>query len=183
MKRLRPAWSEEELHRIYTQPHDHRRWRGHHLRVDVTSAVGVWMTDGGVSSAADLSCGNGAVLKRIPADQKFFGDFAKGYAYTGPIEETVQQIPSVDLFVCCETLEHLDDPLLALRKIREKTSMLLLSTPVDNWKDPNEEHYWAWSKGDVTKLLRKAGFTPWVYTAADMRPHEGPYCYGIWGCK
>jgi hypothetical protein len=140
--RLRPKWPDEELAKIYARPHDHRRWRDHHLRIGVTTAVATWMADAGLGSAADLSCGNGAVLNAVKSTTKFYGDYAPGYTYTGPIEETIDQIPHVDLFICCETLEHLDDPGAALVKIREKASMILLSTPVDNWGDPNPEHSW-----------------------------------------
>lgn len=183
MIRLRPKWSDADLKRIYARPHDHRKWRDHHLRIGVTTAVAVWMADQGLGSAADLSCGNGAVLNAVKSTTKFYGDFAPGHRYTGPIERTVQEIPHVDLFICCETLEHLDDPLDALKKIREKASMILLSTPVDNWGDTNEEHYWAWSKADVDGLLTSAGFTHWLYTEVDPRPSEGPYKYGIWGWR
>lgn len=183
MKRLRPKWSDAELAKIYARPHDHRKWRDHHLRIGVTTAVAVWMADAGLGSAADLSCGNGAVLNAVKSTTKFYGDFAPGYTYTGPIEETIDQIPHVDLFICCETLEHLDDPGAALAKIREKASMILLSTPVDNWGDPNPEHYWSWSKQDVDGLLTTAGFRHWLYTEADPRPDEGPYKYGIWGWR
>lgn len=183
MKRLRPKWSDEDLKRIYARPHNHLQWRDHHLRVALTQAVGVWMANGGLTSAADLSCGNGAVLKSVPAEYKYYGDFAPGYEYMGPLEKTLDEIPYVDLFVCCETLEHLDDPLAALKKIRSKAGMILLSTPVDNFDDANEEHYWAWSKQDVDGLLTEAGFRHWLYTDVDPRPEEGPYKYGIWGWR
>jgi hypothetical protein len=181
--RLRPPWSDADLKRIYARPHDHLKWRDHHLRIGVTKAIAIWMADQGLGSAADLSCGNGAVLNAVNATTKFYGDYAPGHRYTGPIEHTVEQIPHVDLFVCCETLEHLDRPLEALCKIREKSSMILLSTPVDNWDDTNEEHYWAWSKSDVDGLLTTAGFRHWLYTEVDPRPGEGPYKYGIWGWR
>lgn len=184
-QRLRPAYGPEELARIYATPHDHRRWRDHHLRVNATIEVARWMcvTMGGVETAADLSCGNGAILSAIPAHDRHFGDYAPGYAYTGPIEQTIEQIPPVDLFVCSETIEHLDDPDVVLKSIREKTRWLVLSTPVDAWDDDNLEHYWAWSRDGVEEMLTAANLTPVVYSTLDFRPSGLPYCFGIWGLR
>jgi hypothetical protein len=181
-KRLRPAWSPDDLRRIYATPHDHRRWKDHHLRVDVTIQVARWLA-GDVGSAADLSCGNGAILDAVSATERHYGDLAPGYAYSGPLEETLTQIPNVDLYVCSETIEHLDDPDKALGLIRGKTRLLVLSTPVDAWRDDNPEHYWAWSRDDVEEMLAAAGFATVVYTAVDFRPMRLPYCFGVWGCR
>lgn len=181
-QRLRPAYSPDELARIYATPHDHRRWRDHHLRVAATIEVARWMAGDSVHTAADLSCGNGAILEGIPAERKYFGDFAPGHELTGPLEETLERIPDVDLYVCSETLEHLDDPDKALKAVRAKTETLVLSTPVDAWGDENLEHYWAWSRADVEEMLAAAGFRPVVYSTVDFRPGL-PYCFGIWGCR
>lgn len=184
-RRLRPAHSPGELARIYATPHDHRRWRDHHLRVNATIEVARWVADcdGKVSHAADLSCGNGAVLRAVPAAVRYFGDLAPGYEYTGPIEDTIRQIPPVDIFVCAETLEHLDDPGTVLAAIRAKTRMLILSTPMDAWDDDNPEHYWAWSRTDVEEMAAAAGFGVVVFSAVDFRPLGLPYCFGIWGLR
>ncbi|TLQ45757.1 methyltransferase domain-containing protein [Streptomyces marianii] len=181
--RLRPAYSEAELAQLYRTPHDHRRWRDHHLRVDVTVQVARWMADVGVRAAADLSCGNGAILNQVPADRKHFGDLAPGYELHGPIEKTLEELPEVDLFVCSETLEHVDDPDLVLARIRSRSRMLVLSTPVDAWQDANPEHYWAWSRDDVEAMLTGAGWRLHVYATADFRPARLPYCFGIWGVR
>lgn len=183
-KRLRPAYTEQELRDLYRTPHDHRRWPDHHLRVDVTVKVAQWMAGDGVGSAADLSCGNGAVLKEVPARRKFFGDYAYGpdLEFHGPIEKTLTQLPQdVDLFVCSETLEHVDDPDAVLAQIRGRARRMVLSTPVEAWNDVNPEHYWAWSREDVEAMLTTAGWSPYVYTAVDFRPIGLPYCFGIWG--
>lgn len=182
-KRLRPAYTGEQLAALYAAPHDHRRWRDHHLRVDVTSSVARWMAGGGVHRAADLSCGNGAILDALPAKVKHFGDFAPGYAHQGPIEETILRIPNVDVYVCSETLEHVDDPDLVLRLIRERSATLVLSTPVDAWDDDNPEHYWAWSREDVEAMLTAAGWRLHVYSEVDFRPMGLPYCFGVWGVR
>jgi hypothetical protein len=182
-KRLRPTYTDAELKALYRAPHDHRRWRDHHLRVDVTIAVARWMAGDGVAAAADLSCGNGAILSAVPAGAKYFGDFAPGYQFQGPIEDTVNEIPNVDLFVCSETLEHVDAPMLVLGRIRDRARMMVLSTPVDAWNDDNPEHYWAWSRQDVENMLAAAGWREHVYATADFRPQGLPYCFGIWGVR
>jgi hypothetical protein len=59
---LRDQHSAEKLAEMYATPHDHRRWADHIARIDVTIAAGLRLCGPGVDSAADLSCGNGAVL-------------------------------------------------------------------------------------------------------------------------
>jgi hypothetical protein len=183
-KRLRPAHSPEQLGQIYATPHDHTQWQDHVLRVDATIDVARKLVGGPVRSAADLSCGSAAVLKALDVAELHLGDYAPGYQYCGPIEETIHQIPPVDLFVCTETVEHLDDPDQVLRDIRAKTSMLVLSTPVDNWEDRNVEHYWAWSEDDVVEMLAPAGFEVDLNLVLDFRRH-GPdyYAFTILGCR
>lgn len=184
-KRLRPAYSPDELARIYARPHDHRQFRDHHLRVAATIEVARWLAqDSPVTRAADLSCGNGEILKSVEAEERWFGDLAPGYELVGPIDQTIDLIPAVDMFVCSETLEHLDDPDQALKAIRGKTGTLVLSTPVDAWYDDNPEHYWAWSRQDVEDMLAAAGFRPVVYASVDFRGlHPQLYQFGIWGVR
>lgn len=182
-RRLRPTPELQQLMEMYPKPHRHDEWVDHRLRVAVTIEVARWMANiTGRGRAADLSCGDGAVLNALPEfTQRFYGDFAPGYGTAGPIENTIDDIPSVDLFVNTETLEHVDDPDRVLSLIRGKTRGLVLSTPVDAWQDDNEEHLWAWSRKGVEEMLHRAGFTPVVYTAVDLRP-TFVYCFGIWGC-
>lgn len=177
--RLRQAHDDETLSRIYATPHDHTRWLDHKVRVAVTAEF-TRALSGYVSTAADLSCGDGAILEAIEADMRYFGDYAPGYEFTGPIEATIDRIPPVSLFICCETLEHLDDPDTTLKAIRGKAHTLVLSTPVDAFRDTNVEHYWAWSREGVEAMLTDAGFTVVVYTELDFRPANGEYAFGIW---
>lgn len=179
--RLRPGYTADELAKIYTRPHDHTPWQDHVSRVACTASFARTVVGPTRGDAADLSCGDGAVLGALDVDgSRYLGDFAPGYELTGPIETTVGQIPPVDLFVCCETLEHLDDPDLVLKSIRAKTRVLLLSTPVYAWDDANPEHYWAWSADGVDTMLNAAGFTPHAYMQLDYRPAGGDYAYGVW---
>lgn len=186
--RLRPAHDPDELARIYATPHDHHQWRDHQLRVAATIEVAKWLATsaGPIVTAADLSCGDGTVLSAIQTSvtgRRIFGDIAPGYELTGPIEQTIEQIPAVDLFISSETVEHLDDPDVVLKAIRGKTRQLVLSTPVDAWGDSNAEHYWAWARADVEEMLAAAGFGIIVYSAVDFRPGGMPYQFGIWGCS
>lgn len=187
--RLRQAHSEPALERIYAKPHDHTRFPDHVLRVNATIQVGRWLVDRyGAANAYDFSCGDGAIVKGLGVGAEYLGDMAPGHPTTGPLEKTLDEIGNdayekADLYVCCETLEHLDDPDAILWKIRSKTSLLLLSTPVDAWSDDNPEHYWAWSRGDVEAMLAEAGFRVAVYSEVDFRPLRMPYSFGIWGCQ
>lgn len=180
--RLRPAYSPEKLAEIYVKPHDHTKWADHQIRVAVTVQMAHALV-GGVESAADLSCGDAAILRSLRIPTLYLGDFAPGYDHHGPLEQTIDEIPYVGLYVCSETLEHVDDPDLVLRAIRPKAPALVLSTPVGCWQDRNPEHYWAWSREDVEEMLAAAGFRVVLYAGLDLRPGGGEYEFGIWGCR
>lgn len=191
-RRLRPEWSPEALANLYARPHDHTRWVDHRLRVAVTSEVAKWMVaellDSGPSwlpLVADLSCGDGAVVRSLGLRaRQILGDLAPGYSITGPLEQTVPALDGpIDMYVCCETLEHLNDPDQVLKLIREKSRTLLLSTPVDAGDDPNLEHYWSWSRSDVEGMLGDAGWSVGFYTEVDCRPAGLQYSFGIWGAR
>jgi hypothetical protein len=175
------VYTPEQLAEIYATPHDHSRWEDHKLRVGVTIEVARWFTRcGDVASAADLSCGDAAIIKALDVEYEFLGDYAPGYEFAGPIEETLEQIPPVDLFICSESIEHLDDPAQVLKQIRAKTRYLVLSTPVDRWDDANPEHYWSWDRQGVEEMLTAAGFQVDIYCPVDTRPAGLYYCFGIW---
>jgi len=184
IKRLRPRWSDEELARIYAKPHNHSIYgRGHGVRVEVTQNILKDMArEVNARTSADLSCGNGAILNILNIE-KHLGDFAPGYNYTGPLEKTIHEIPNVDIYVCSETLEHLDEPEYALHLIRQKSKSLVLSTPIEQWNDTNEEHYWAYDRQGVEELLLGSGWKPDVFLFLDTQVFGEPYKYGIWGCR
>lgn len=182
MIRLRPPHSAQRLAEIYAKPHKHSRWIDHQIRVAVTIQIAHALA-GPVDAAADLSCGDAAILGALRVKRSYLGDYAPGYDLHGPLEDTIGQIPDVDLYVCSETLEHVDDPPAVLKAIRGKTTALVLSTPVDAWQDSNIEHYWAWSHRDVEGLLSAAGFRTVIYNELDCRPGGGDYAFGIWACR
>lgn len=187
IRRLRPAPSPDEIARMYPAPHDHRIYGdGHHLRVEQSKQIAAWMKGKyRIRSVTDLSCGNGEIAKSLDLGwQTQLGDFAPGHEFTGPIENTLDQVASADLFICCETLEHLDDPGYVLCRVREVAYYLLLGTPVGivGDTDTNGEHLWQWDREGVEEMLKDAGWTPEVYASVDTRPFGEPYEYGLWGC-
>jgi len=114
------------------------------------------------------------------------GDFSQGYELTGPILETIKFIPIVDLFICTETLEHLDDPEANLQAIRGKCTNLLVSTPIDQpLETAGGGHCWVWSRSDVEEMLVATGFTLQAFVELDMTLGwmPGYVKFGIWACR
>ena len=177
--RLRPSYTADELADLYPAPHVHTRWPDHVLRVNVTVEVCRWFP---YRRVADLSCGDGAIATALNAETTILGDLAPGYDICGPIETTIGGLDPVDLFICSETLEHVDDPDWVLSEIRPRTRNLVVSTPVgETDTEGNREHYWGWDEDGVEVMLRKANFTPEVFTLLRV-PHLG-VTYQIWGCR
>ena len=187
IERLRPKHSDEELAQLYIEPHDHRRYgHGHHLRVETTKVMAQWMAEAAqLTSVADLSCGNGEIATSLRFGPRLtiLGDYAPGYGYTGPLEDTLPRIKEVDLYICSETLEHLDDPTHALFLMRDAADHLVLTTPINAWGDTNAEHYFAWDREGVESLFTSTGWTPVMFMTVDSTVLGEPYEYGLWGCK
>lgn len=183
----------------YPVAHDHRAYgHDHAVRVAATQGLGVWLADWkGARCGADLSCGNAAIAHHIEehSGTRFtLGDIAQNpaypYDYHGPIEATLIDLNAdtggngVDMFVCCETIEHLEDPGFVLRLIWHVADVLLLSTPINNFGDENAEHLWAWDRGGVTELFTRAGWRELAFTTTQVAAREGGvYHYGIWALE
>lgn len=186
-ERMRPKYTDAELAELYAAPHIHTQWPDHEKRVRVTlSMASAYLRgQGRLGSIADLSCGDGYIAKRLfnpfQFDEVIFGDFAPGYSITGSIEQTIHQIPKVGVFICCETIEHLDNPDSVLRDIRAKTDILILSTPCRSTPDENPEHYWAWDSEAVEEMLWSAAFKPVRWQL--VHPDIAGYVYQIWICR
>jgi hypothetical protein len=185
IEQLRPFHDAETLAKIYAKPHDHRIYgRGHNIRVEVTKNIvsdAVALTR--AKSIGDLSCGNGDIARSAKLSETYLGDFAPTYDFCGPIEQTIHSMPNVDIYVCSESLEHMEDPLSVLEMIRGKAKYMVLSTPIENWGDTNAEHYWSWDRNGVESLLADSGWTPNLFLYLDTKVFGEPYCYGMWGCK
>lgn len=185
IKKLREFHSDAVLAKIYSEPHNHEIYgRGHGIRVNTTVQLAKDMAyQTNAQSVADLSCGNGAIAKALNISTTILGDFASGYQYVGPLEKNILNIDNVDLYICSESIEHVEDPGLVLNLIRKKSKTLVLSTPIDAWQDSNAEHYWAWSREDVETLMKSAGWTPDIFIMLDTTLFNEPYIYGMWGCR
>lgn len=175
--RLRPAYTLEQLRGIYPQPHDHTRWPDHLIRVDRTIELARKMGVPGV--VADLSCGDAAIGRALAPETLILGDFAPGYPITGPVEDTIELLPHVGMYICSETVEHLDDPDMVLTQIRSKSDSLVLSTPLAEFLPVNPEHYWGWDTDGVGDMLRGAGWEP-VMQEDVLTPWAS---YQLWGCR
>jgi 2-polyprenyl-3-methyl-5-hydroxy-6-metoxy-1,4-benzoquinol methylase len=185
IKQLRPFHDQKTLTEIYSKPHDHRIYgRGHGIRVNTTIQIAQDMAyQVRARSVADLSCGNGVIAKSLNIEKTILGDFADSYEFSGPLEKNLKLIENVDLYICSESIEHLENPAAVLSQIREKSRALVISTPIDAWGDTNEEHYWAWDREGVESLLKESGWTPDVFAMLDTTIFREPYKYGMWGCK
>lgn len=177
--RLRPAYTNEQLKNVYSKPHNHSNFEDHKIRV--RKSIELLKDFGEYNSIADLSAGDATIINALDADNKYIGDYAPGYEIIGRIEDTIKDIPNVDLFICSETLEHLDDPDETLKAIRAKTKYLFVSTPNNESNNGNPEHYWGWNNEDMREMLVDAGFDPQVYFLLKFEDYL--YDFQMWICK
>ena len=178
-QRLRSTYEDFALKQIYQIPHNHLQFADHIIRVN--TSIDLLNEFGTYESIADLSAGDATIIKSLESDKKYIGDFAPGYEITGAIETTINEIPKVDLFICSETLEHLDNPDAVLAAIREKTNYLFVSTPNGESNTLNPEHYWGWDSEDMKEMLIKAGFEPQIFHLLKFENYD--YDYQMWVCK
>ena len=178
--RLRPVYTDDELQNIYAKPHSHTQFRDHIIRVQ--KSIELLKEYSTYNSIADLSAGDATIINSLDAQEKYIGDYAPGYKLTGHIDDTINSVPDVDLFICSETLEHLDDPDTTLKAIRAKTKYLFISTPKGESDTNNNEHYWGWDDQDVKEMLLNAGFDPVVYFLLELKK-DYHYDYQMWICK
>ncbi len=206
--RVREKFTPQQLQELYGSAHvidakqrriedtiKERAWILEHPETRTFQNTAVALGIGGagkVDSIADMSCGTGDIARKIAAYsgiEPLLGEFGGGYDYQGTLQDTVPQLPVVDLFICTETVEHLDDPDADLALIREHTRMLLLSTPVDEDESGDGEplatgHYWAWSREGVEDMLNTAGFEVSANIVLDMTPGMWTHCkFGMWFCR
>jgi 2-polyprenyl-3-methyl-5-hydroxy-6-metoxy-1,4-benzoquinol methylase len=185
--------------RVYPDGYRHDRWADHVERVKASADM-IERYAGQIRSAADLSCGDGALLNMISRHltRAVLGDLngvpaSAAVSCKARVLETIgaaalpdslTHMEPVDLFILSETLEHINDPDDLLARLTDHARYLFLSTPVAESADSgNLEHYWSWGVADVHEMLLAAGWTP--LEQHTLRPEStrdlpGAYRYQLW---
>lgn len=204
--RLRECRSPEEERayyaRVYPQGYRHTVWPDHVERV-AASVEMINRYKSRISTAADLSCGDAAILRGCAGflEDVWLGDlngvrsedWVGGAAVLntvppGSLPDSLWSLPEaplpVDLFVLSETLEHMPDPDGLLSQLTMFSRYLFLSTPVAESPDSgNLEHYWSWDTTDVHDMLQSAGWRPLEkreLVPLSTRHMENAYTYQMW---
>jgi hypothetical protein len=204
---LRPFRTEVEeiafYERRYPRGYRHEVWPDHVERVAASVEL-IRRYGNNIKTAADLSCGDAAILKGLDdlLEQAYVGDLigARGeyplrkhvrVMKAGPLPESLDDFGSfpaevlpVDLFVLSETLEHVTDPDGLLRRLAGISRYLFLSTPLDEPASVgNEEHYWGWGQVDIHEMLWLNGWSPLevhLLVPESTRHMHNPYTYQLW---
>lgn len=194
--RLRAARPEGEAafySQTYPDGYRHEVWPDHVERVAASVDL-IRQYRKQIRTAADLSCGDGAILRTLAPDLDRVhlgdlnpvapGDWPDGPAWTlepGVLPDSLANLTEpVDLFVLSETIEHVDDPDGLLRAIRKHARYLFVSTPVEERADSgNVEHYWSWGVADVHAMLTDSGWSPLEQRVLvpESTRHMGVYAY------
>lgn len=201
MRDARTAEQELALYAsTYPQGYRHDVWPDHVERVAASvEMIRRYMGDGEIRTAADLSCGDAAILRRLPLDSAWVGDlndltevdpasWEPGWVELvrpGPLPDTLGRLPEpVDLYICSETIEHMDDPDELLREIAGCATYLFLSTPLSEAHNSgNVEHYWSWDQADMHQMLQDAGWQALelkLLVPESTKHMDGAYTYQLW---
>lgn len=190
--RLRPAYDDpaEFYASRYPDGYRHDQWPDHVERVEATVQFAWDNLRTPPMQITDLTAGDGIIVEEIRTRtdtldrQVYLSDFHHwdGYDDQGAVEDTLAAMPYSDLYVCSETVEHLDDPDTFLKGVWDKASRLVLTTPAGEFDpDQNPEHYWGWEQGDIQQMLVESGWRPYLYAA--FTPSCGPYTFQMWAAS
>lgn len=184
-RQLREFHDPFTLRRIYRTPHNHQGWIDHRYRVKISIGIGRVLCASG--TIVDLSAGDGAIARGIASEatgecDTFLGDIAYSptFQIQGPIEDTLDEAPPGDLFICSETLEHVVNPEHLLYRLAARNEKLLISTPIGERGTHNVEHYWGWDEEAVRSMLEDAGWRIVIGATMEMPGYE--YKFQFWGC-
>lgn len=199
LRDVRPEGEAAYYARTYPGGYRHDRWPDHVERVAASVRM-ISRYSGHIRTAADLSCGDAAIIRGVPGLRAaWLGDLngvtglpedvvrhpSVSVVAPGPLPETLDQLPGpVDLYVCSETIEHMDDPDELLRRLAGVATYLFLSTPLEEKPETgNPEHYWSWGQADMHQMLQDAGWTPLeveLLVPESTRHMVNAYTYQMW---
>lgn len=202
LREIRTAAEETAFYeRRYPRGYRHEVWPDHVERI-AASAELIRRYSSQIRTAADLSCGDCALISRLDLETAYVGDLigARGeypmrpnvrVLPAGPLPDSLdgfRTIPGktlpVDLFILSETLEHVPDPDTLLAKLTDVSRYLFLSTPLDEPASTgNEEHYWGWGQSDIHHLLWESGWSPMevsLFTPESTRHYAEAYTFQLW---
>lgn len=201
MRDARTAAQELALYAsTYPQGYRHDVWPDHVERVAASvEMIRRYMGDGKIRTVADLSCGDAAIACQLPGlTHLWLGDL-QGTPRTdpagttaavypllpGPLPDSLGYLPEpVDLYICSETIEHMDDPDELLREIAGVATYLFLSTPLSEAHNSgNVEHYWSWGQADMHQMLQDAGWQALelkLLVPESTKHMDGAYTYQLW---
>jgi hypothetical protein len=180
-RQLRAFYTPGQLAQLYAAPYDHTIWPDHVERVArTTQALDELAGLMSAETVADLSCGDGAIVlgSKHPWRSRILSDYSR---YGIRLEDAIGAVQT-DVFVCSETLEHVEDPDAVLAAIRRRCFGLVLTTPHGEVDDSNPEHYWSWLAGDLDSMLAKAG---WGDRRCELFTPKSPspYTFQLWMCR
>lgn len=181
MKKLRPFYSTDTVKAMYGGVYDPHRWPEHQERIARTIAItNDLIVAHDLDSVADYSCGDKSIADGLRGVRSWdLTDVGQG---DPPIEEQVQTMPYVHLFVCTETIEHLEAPWTVLEYVALRARWLVLSTPLD--ESPaigNYEHYWSFTQWDIATILDQSGFVD--ATMYHITEAGWTYEYQLWTAR
>jgi hypothetical protein len=178
MRKLRRFMDAEELKSCYGKHYDPTVWPEHMKRIEATKAfIQRLVDDQGLKTAADYSAG-GTPLMASVANLELLE--TSDYSLSGrDIIDEVRRMEPVDLYVCTETIEHLECPWTLIEEVARKTRWLVLSTPLDEpWGSGNWEHYWGFTLDDVRTMLEQSGISPMRQQI--VHGENWTYAYQLW---
>lgn len=206
LREARPEGEAAYYARTYPSGYRHDVWPDHVERV-AASVEMIARYSGLFRTAADLSCGDAAILKGcapfldsvVLGDVNGVPDEVFGEAGWPPGVSSAHRLPAsalpesldrlrdrppLDLFVLSETLEHMDDPDLLLGLLSARSRYLFLSTPAGETAETgNPEHYWSWEPADLHEMFLHTGWTPLelkLLKPVSTRGMANAYTYQMW---
>lgn len=179
MKKLRRFMTPAEFAKNYATQFNHRSHYSHVERIEHTVKIAQELIDKeGIKRIADFSAGDRAVVNGLHGyEDAWLHDITDDGVDI--VERLRAETFTYDLFICTETIEHVEQPWTLLEEIAPRTRWLLLSTPLD--EDPaknNWEHYWTFEATDIDDLLTQSGFVGRLVEA--HQPVGSPYTFQTW---